>query len=292
MKGDCPVKQCSLHNSKPTTLYSSALKGPTPAIPSLDKLKVMDGPRLQDKSFGDAYNFQHTSTTPSRHTDTNVGKGLFDPMEGSGLVQSIPDHSPLYPTMIADVTSSAADQVAIYRGWLKGQMDAQKARIMAMSEQFSIPVPNLELNPFEAPPLSLMTPSMGNAVAGTTNKTMIPKESKKKYVFDERDEPSAPPAPRKPSVLPVLGLWKPEAQDSPRAARTIAPGPLSARAPMPPRPSPLDQGPNPGTPTVVVSERPQASNAPKKGDMAYKTTPCRHYTLSQGWCPYGDECGL
>lgn len=199
--------------------------------------------------------------------------------------------SHLYLTLIADVTS-AADQVAIYRGWLESQVDAQKARIKAMSEQFSIPVPDFELNPFEAPPLSLMTPSMGKAVATTTNKTMMPQESKKKYVFDERDEPSAPPAPRKPSVMPVLGLWKPEAQESSRTARTIAPGPPSARSPMPPRPSPLDQGPNPGTPNVVVSEHRQASNAPKKGDMAYKTTPCRHYTLSQGWCPYGDECGL
>ncbi|KAI0290368.1 hypothetical protein BC826DRAFT_1106495 [Russula brevipes] len=34
------------------------------------------------------------------------------------------------------------------------------------------------------------------------------------------------------------------------------------------------------------------STTPKKEDMAYKTTPCRHFTLNQGWCPYGDGCGF
>src|SRR5882757_1256188 len=118
----------------------------------------------------------------------------------SGQVQSNPwtgtvwykvdsDLSHLHLTPIADVTK-AADQVAIFRGWLKGQMDAQKAKIMAMSEQFSIPIPNLEVNPFDPSPLSLIKPSAGNAVATSTNKTM-PQESKKKYVFDERKVPSA-----------------------------------------------------------------------------------------------------
>jgi hypothetical protein len=162
-----------------------------------------------------------------------------------------------------------------------------------MSEQFSIPVPNLESNPFDSSPLSLMTPSVGNAVATTTNKTMMPQANNKKYLFDERKVPSAPPAPRIPPALSVPGLWPPETQGSPHTARAIASGPLSARAPMPPRPSPLDQGPNPGTPTVVVPKHPQVTSiAPKKDDLAYKTTPCKHYTLNQGWCPWGDECGL
>jgi hypothetical protein len=172
-------------------------------------------------------------------------------------------------------------------------MDVQKAKIKAMSEEFSIPVPNLELNPFDCPPLSLMTPSVENAVVTTTNNTMMPQENNKKYVFDERKVPSAPPAPRMPPAMPVQGLWQPEPQGLPHTARAIASGPLSARAPMPPCPSPLDQGPNQGTPTVVVSEHPQVTSiAPKKDDMAYKTTPCRHFTLNQGWCPWGDDCGL
>jgi len=171
-------------------------------------------------------------------------------------------------------------------------MDAQKAKIMAMSEQFSIPVPNLEVNPFDPSPLSLMKPSAGNAVATSTNKTM-PQESKKKYVFDECKVPSAPPAPRMPPALPVPGCWQPETEGSPGAARAIASGPLSARAPMPPRPSPLDQGANSETPSVATSKHSQATFiAPKKDDLAYKTTPCRHFTLNRGWCPWGDECGL
>ena len=162
-----------------------------------------------------------------------------------------------------------------------------------MSEEFSIPVPNLEMNPFDYTALSLMTPSMGNAVATTTNKTMMPQENKKKLVFDERKVPSAPPAPLIPPALPVQGMWQPEPQGLPHTARAIASGPLSARAPMPPRSSPLDQGLNPGTPAVVVPKHPQStSTAPKKDDLAYKTTPCRHFTLHQGWCPWGDKCGL
>lgn len=296
---DCPVKQCSFHNSRPTTLYSSSpsLKGPAPTTPALDKLTAMDGPLAKqhqfithDKFTGEARRIQHALATPSHPTvsdpvasllsgtsgtGTNAGSGSVDPMDGNGLEQ-------------------AADEVAIYRGWLKGQMDAQKARIKAMSEQFSIPVPNLELNPFDSPPLSLMAPSAGNAVATITNKATMPQENKKKHVSDERKVPSAPPAPRIPPALPVQGLWQPEPQGSPHTGRATASGPLSARAPMSPRPSPFDQqGPNTRTPTVVVSKDPQVTSiAPKKDDMAYKTTPCRHFTLNQGWCPWGDECGF
>lgn len=195
-------------------------------------------------------------------------------------------------TPIVDVTT-AADQVATFRGWLESQMDAQKARIKAMSEQFSIPVPNLELGPFDPPSFALMTPpSVGNlnAVATTTNKTMMPQENNKDRVFDERKMPGAPPAPRIPPALPAQGLWPPEIQGPPHAPRAIGSGPLSARAPVPHRPPSLDQGPNRA---AVVPKHPQVtSNAPKKGDMAYKTTPCRHFTLNRGWCPWGDDCGL
>jgi hypothetical protein len=309
---DCPVKHCSFRNPEPTVLYSSALKGPTPALD--DKLTAMDVSLAKmhqfgthDKFYGEARRFQHASTTLSHPTvsdsvasllsgtpgtGTKVGTGSVDPVNGSGLVQGRFDRSLLPHAPIVDV-SAAADEVAVYRGWLKSQMDAQKARIKSMSEQFSIPVPNLELNPFDPPSLSLMTPSVGNAVAATTNRTMMPQENNQKYVFDERKVPSAPPAPRMPAALPVQGLWQPEAQGPPRTARAIASGPLSARAPMPPRSSPFDQCPNPGTPTVVESQHPQVtSTAPKKDDLAYKTTPCRHFTLNQGWCPWGDECGL
>ena len=165
---------------------------------------------------------------------------------------------------------------------------------MAMSKQFSIPVPNLEVNPFDPPPLSLMTPSAENAAASTTNKPMVSQGvNKKKIVFDEPEVPSAPPAPRIPPALPVLGFWQSETEGLPPTVRAIASGPLSARGPMSPRPSPLDQGANPGIPTAIAPKHPQVtSNAPKKDDPAYKTTPCRHFALNQGWCPWGDECGL
>ncbi|KAI0268440.1 hypothetical protein BGY98DRAFT_1190675 [Russula aff. rugulosa BPL654] len=282
MRDDCPVRQCSFHNSKPTVLYSSTLKGPTSTTPAMDgHLANLHQFGTHDKFSSEADRFQHASATPSHPavrdsaasflsgtsgTDTRVGTGSVNPVDGNGLVQ-------------------AADQVAIFRGWLKGQMDAQKAKIMAMSEQFSIPVPNLELNPFEPPPLSLMTPSVGNAVAATTNRTMTPQENNKEYVFDERRWCLAH---HRPPVCRLLCLYK--------VCGSLNPGPTShcARDWVWPAlrtrahataSSPLDQGPIPGTPAVVVPKHPQVtSNAPKKDDMAYKTTPCRHFTLNRGWC--------
>jgi hypothetical protein len=43
-------------------------------------------------------------------------------------------------------------------------MNSQVARIQRMSEQLSIPILNLDLNPFDFPPFSLMHPPVGNAV--------------------------------------------------------------------------------------------------------------------------------
>jgi hypothetical protein len=85
-------------------------------------------------------------------------------------------------------------------------------------------------------------------------------------------------------------LWQP--QGSSPAARTIASGPFSARVPMSSHPSVLNQETRPVTSAVVPKHTQVTSIAPKKEDMAYKTTPCRHFTLNQGWCPWGDECGL
>ena len=94
-------------------------------------------------------------------------------------------------------------------------------------------------------------------------------------------------------ALPALGLCQPETQGLPHTAHAIVSGPLSTCAPMPPCLSPLDQFSNPGTPMAVASKPTQVTSiAPKKDDMAYKTTPCRHFTLNRGWCPWGDECGL
>jgi hypothetical protein len=54
-------------------------------------------------------------------------------------------------------------------------------RVRKMSEQFSILVPNLELNPFDFLPLLLMPPP---AVTTTTTKIMIPREINGRSILD------------------------------------------------------------------------------------------------------------
>lgn len=106
---DCPVKQCSFRKPKPTVLYSSALKGPTPTAPAQNGLTATGGPLAEqhqfgthDKVSGEARRFQHASPAPSHPTandsaaplssstlgtGANVGPGSVDPADGSGLVQ-------------------------------------------------------------------------------------------------------------------------------------------------------------------------------------------------------------
>ena len=123
---DCPVEQCSFRNFKPTVLYSSAIKGPSPTTPALDKLTAMGGPLAKqhqfgthDKFTGEARRFQYASATPSHPSvsdsaaslysgtsgmGTNVESGSVD-QDGSGLVQGKSDRSPLDLTPIADMSS-------------------------------------------------------------------------------------------------------------------------------------------------------------------------------------------
>ena len=162
-------------------------------------------------------------------------------------------------------------------------------RVRKMSEQFSIPIPNLELKPFVFPPLSLMPPPAGDTATTTTTKSSMLQENSGGSIIERPKVFSAPPAPRMPPALPVPGVWQP--QGSPPTTRTNSSGPFSARAPRSPRPSTVDQ-PKPVTPAGVVSHTQATSIAPKKEDMAYQTTPCRHFTVNRGWCPWGDECGL
>ena len=167
-------------------------------------------------------------------------------------------------------------------------MDAQMDRVLKMSEQFAIPIPNLE-SPFAFPP-SLMPPPAGNTLTTTTTKATMPQENSGNFFIDRPKVFSAPPAPHMPTAVPVSGLWQP--QSSPPTALTNPSGPFP-RAPKSPHPSPLDRQPKPVSPVEVASKHPQLSSiAPKKEDMAYKTTPCRHFTVNRGWCPWGDECGL
>jgi hypothetical protein len=314
MREDCPVNQCHLRSSKPTVLYSSAPKGPTPIPPIPEKVTTINGPFDQQRQFstrdefsGEACHFQHAMSIPSYPTSgdpaasllsgtsgtgTKFGTAPVDHVDGSGLVQGRSDPSPSFLTSIADITA-AADGVASYRVWIGSQMDAQKAKIKAMSEQFSIPIPNLELNPLDFLSLSLTPSPVPKAVPTTKTEDIMSQENSGRSVFDERKVPSAPPAPRMPPALPVLGLPQPEVRGSRPTAPTTTSGPFTTGVSLPSRLSPLDQGPKPVAPAEVVSKQSQVTSiAPKKDDMAYKTTPCKHFTVNQGWCPWGDRCGL
>jgi hypothetical protein len=50
----------------------------------------------------------------------------------------------------------------MYRAWLESQVEAQKAKIQAMSKQYYIPIPQLDLDPLDFPPLGMIPPSMAN----------------------------------------------------------------------------------------------------------------------------------
>jgi hypothetical protein len=154
---------------------------------------------------------------------------------------------------------------------INSQLLAQKAKIYAMSSQFSIPVPNLDMNSFELPPLPLIASPVANAFSATTAAAMTTHKNNGNGI---PDEPMLPTAPSAPLLQPVPVLYQTEV--APGNLRATAQGPLSTAAPR-------QQQSKHGHVT---------SNAPKKGDMAYKTTPCRHFAMNNGWCPWGDECGL
>lgn len=157
-----------------------------------------------------------------------------------------------------------------------------------MSLEYSIPIPNLDLKPFEFPP---MPRSAGNAVSTTVAAAIMKQTNNRNLIQDEPVMPTAPPAPRLKPAQPVPGLWQP--QGTPSTVKTPASGPFSVGGPMPLPPPPLEPESIPRAPAGVVTEHSEVTTtAPKKEDMAYKTTPCKHFTLNSGYCPWGDECGL
>ena len=158
-----------------------------------------------------------------------------------------------------------------------------------MSSQFSIPVPNLDMNSFGLPLLPMMASPIANPIPTTTTTAITVQKNNGNGIPNEPMLPTAPSAPLLQPAQPVPAPYQTEG--APVNLRATAPGPLSTAAPRQPRQTPLDQPANPvsraGTKHGNVT-----STAPKKDDMAYKTTPCRHYTMNAGWCPWGDECGL
>src|SRR6266404_5052884 len=98
MRNDCPVEQYHFHNSKPTVLYSSTLNGPTSTTRAPDKLTMMNGPFYQHATAAPSYPTVNDSAasllSATWGTDTNIGMGPVDPVDGSGLAQGRSDPSP------------------------------------------------------------------------------------------------------------------------------------------------------------------------------------------------------
>jgi hypothetical protein len=158
-----------------------------------------------------------------------------------------------------------------------------------MSSQFRIPVPDLDSNSLYFSRLPFMVPPVANQVPATTN-TATTLTNNVTFTADENMALTTPPAPLLQPAQPVPGLYQTQSQVAPLTVQTTASGPAASRLTRQP---PFDPHFNAVSRAGTVSKQVHAtSTAPKKDDIAYKTTPCRHFTLNDGWCPWGDECGL
>ncbi|KAH9959038.1 hypothetical protein BJV74DRAFT_891090 [Russula compacta] len=291
MRDDRIIDLRNIRRAKPPALYVTQEPISTPVTPATANPTMTSGSILQRRQMGmhskcPSESFVSGCTKPASldlaidgstgplllyapNIDARVGKGSVDPKSGSDLAQ-------------------AAGEVAYYSAWLEGQVEAQKAKIHAMSLEYSIPIPNLDLKPFEFPPIPR---SAGNAVSTNVAAAIMKETKNRNSLQDELVIPAVPPAPRLQAAQPVPGLWQP--QGTPSTVQTPATGPFSAHGPMAPRPPPLELESIPMAPAGVVTQHSQVTTtAPKKEDMAYKTTPCKHFTLNNGYCPWGDECGF
>jgi hypothetical protein len=173
----------------------------------------------------------------------------------------------------ADKYITATDGLAIYRAWLESQVEVQKAKIQAMSKQYSIPIPQLNdnLDPLDFPPLGMIPATMANDTAITTTTT-------NNFRGQRRSPPEVPSTPKAPRLEPAQ-LHIPKSAPGYQYHRHEGPMTMT-------------------TPGVAVTtyahENPDSATggAPRKIDISYKTTPCRHFTLNRGWCPWGDDCCL
>lgn len=175
---------------------------------------------------------------------------------------------------MADIIA-ATDGLAIYRAWLESQVEVQKAKIQAMSKQYSIPIPQLDLDPLDFPPLGMIPPTMANTLPSTAITA----------TRDLRGQQSeVQPTPQAPRLEP--------AQAFPRAPTHVPKSAPTTNRYCHEHEVPISATP-PGGIAISTHEKPDSSTAaPRKIDMSYKTTPCRHFTLNRGWCPWGDDCCL
>jgi hypothetical protein len=150
-----------------------------------------------------------------------------------------------------------------------------------MCTQYSIPIPNLDSGDLSALPMipsPMWNAFLTNAVASNAHGGAIQ---------GQNIVPPMPPAPRFPPAQPAPGLW--QTRDALATIRTTRSDISCAGAPMPPN-NQVDQASISTTPAATAVNNPHV--APKKSQLAYKTTPCRHFTLNRGWCPWGDNCCL
>ena len=187
----------------------------------------------------------------------------------------------------ADIISTT-DGLAIYRAWLESQVEAQKVKIQAMSKQYSIPIPQLDLDPLDLdpldfPPLGMIPPNMVNTLPTTMGSTATATSNLANNLRAQQLKvPSTPQAPRLEPMQPFPRGPTHIPKSASTKSQYYHEGPTSATAP--------------GAAETYTRETRETLNtsttAPRKVDMSYKTTPCRHFTLNRGWCPWGDECCL
>jgi hypothetical protein len=271
----CPVAKCRFQHSY--IIYSSGLKGaapppPTPVTsptrthfssteqatlgwcgdgkvhaqhirPSIENAVLAQGPR----------DLNGSATTPFGAFDANaLAQGTYFP-------PICLRYEVCFLGTTADIFA-ATDGLAMYRAWLESQVEVQKAKIQAMSKQYSISIPQLDLDPLDFPPLRMIPPNMANTRHTTVT---VPSNFRGQQ-------------PEVPSLEPM--------QPFPRAPTHI-PRSESTKSQY------YHEGSTP--PGAAAHDKLNSSTtAPRKVDMSFKTTPCRHFTLNRGWCPWGDECCL
>jgi hypothetical protein len=161
-----------------------------------------------------------------------------------------------------------------------------------MSSQFRIPVPDLDSNSLYFSRLPFMVPPVAEHVPATAKTSTMTPTNNGTFVADENVPLAAPPAPLLPPAQHVPGFYQTQTQVAPLTVQNTS-GLAGSAASRLTRQPPFDQHFNAVSRAGTVSKQAHTtSTAPKKDDMAYKTAPCRHFALNEGWCPWGDECGL
>jgi len=305
MRDDCPVEQCRIRvqHTDSSVIYSSAPNRPVPtlAMPVPANLTSKNPLLSQTRQFGThdegPSELCFSQLTNGAHMyppfDESTASALARASAGGAMIagnlgQGRSVSTQIHHSRITEITL-AVDELSFYQGLINTQLLAQKAKIYAMSSQFSIPVPNLDMGSFELPLLPLIAPPIANVIPGTKTTAITTQKNDGNGITDGPMSLTAPSAPLVQHAQPVPVLHQTEG--APVNLWATAPGPLSTAAPRKPRPPPLDQPAN-AVSRAASKHGHVASTAPKKDDMAYKTTPCRHFTMNNGWCPWGDECGL